>query len=106
MSNVMPLSFLAGRESLGTHSVGWTFDQASSDGAERRFHFRVSFTRPFAAAPLVHIGLCGFDIGHRDSARLRADIQNVTADGFEIVLVSWLHTRLWSADVSWLALGS
>lgn len=103
---VVPLNFLAGRESLGTHSAGWTFDQPSPDGFERQFRSLVTFSRPFASAPLVHVGLCGFDIGHRDSARLRVDIDSVTANGFEIVISTWLHTRVWRTEVNWLALGS
>lgn len=107
MSNaVVPLNFLAGRESLGTHNEGWTFDQPSPDGAERVFRSRVEFSRAFASAPLVHVGLCGFDIGNKDAARLRTGIENVSATGFDLVVGTWLHTRLWSVEVSWLALGA
>jgi hypothetical protein len=105
-SFVVPINFLAGRESVGTDSEGWVFDQVSEDGSERQFRATVTFTRPFAIPPVVHIGIVGFDIGHRDSARLRAEIQNVSATGFDIVLVTWLHTRVWRTEVSWLALGA
>lgn len=105
MHAVVPLNFLAGRESLGTDNDGWLFDQHSADGADREFRVHVQFTRTFAAPPLVHVGLCGFDIGNKDAARLRVGIDNVTTTGFEIVLTTWLYTRLWKAEVSWLALG-
>lgn len=107
MSNAMePFSFLAGTEVLGTGREGWTLDQYPQEPGDREVLARVSFSRPFRTAPLVHLGLTGFDIDHRDAARLKVSAANVTTEGFEIVLGTWLNTRMWRVEVSWLALGA
>ncbi len=98
-------SFLAGTEVLGSQQAGWSFDQ-SGDGSDRGFRQYVAFQRSFRNPPLVHLGIAGFDIANQDAARLTASVANITSDGFEIVLSTWLHTRLWRVDVNWLALGS
>jgi hypothetical protein len=96
-------TFLAGTEVLGSQP-GWTFDQ-SGDGSDRSFRHYVAFQQSFRFAPLVHLGIAGFDIANQDAARLTATTANVTPQGFEIVLSTWLHTRLWRVDINWLALG-
>lgn len=98
-------NFLAGTEVMGSQQAGWAFDQ-DSDGSGRGFRQYVAFQRAFRNAPLVHLGIAGFDIANQDAARLTAAAANVTPEGFEIVLSTWLHTRLWRVDVNWLALGS
>jgi hypothetical protein len=101
-----PFSFLAGRQVLGVETEGWDLDQPSADGADRRLRVKVGFASPFRSAPLVHLGLCGFDISEHDCARLTVEAQNVTREGFEIVLGTWFNTRLWRVEVNWLALGA
>jgi len=104
MSNaVEPLSFLAGSEVLGQAMDGWMLDQEG--GGDRLFRASVRFEKPFRQMPLVQVGLAGFDISNRDAARLAVATSNVTNEGFDIVLSTWLHTRLWRADVNWIAVG-
>ncbi len=98
-------TFLAGTEILGSQHAGWTFDQGG-DGNDRSFRRHVAFQRSFHYQPLVHLGIAGFDIANEDAARLTAAAANITPEGFEIVLSTWLHTRLWRVDVNWLALGA
>ena len=97
-------NFLAGTETLGSHQQAWDFDDLG-DGGARSFRQYVAFQRAFRHAPLVHLGIAGFDIANQDAARLTATVANVTPDGFEVVLSTWLHTRMWRVDVNWLALG-
>lgn len=101
-----PMNFLAGTEALGSLSEGWSLDQAPHGAPARTFRRRVSFERPFGSIPLVHMGLAGFDISNQDSARITSRVENVSAEGFEIVVAAWLHTRVWRVDVNWLAIGS
>ena len=101
-----PLNFLAGTEALGSLTDGWTLDDAPHGSPERAFRSRVNFTRSFQGAPLVHLGIAGLDASNQDSTRLTASADNVTPDGFEIVLRTWLHSKLWRVDVNWLAIGS
>jgi hypothetical protein len=53
----------------------------------------------------VHLGLAGLDISNQDSARLTSRAENVSPEGFDVVLATWLHTRVWRVDVNWLAIG-
>jgi hypothetical protein len=107
MSSAMtPMNFLAGTEALGSLTEGWTLDQAPHGTPARTFRSRVDFERAFNDVPLVHLGLAGFDISNQDSGRIASRAENVSREGFEIVLTTWLHTRLWRVDVNWLAIGT
>lgn len=105
-STVEPFSFLAGHEVLGASLDGWTLDEAPHGCDERVFRAHVRFIRPFRGAPLVHLGLAGFDAGTEDAARLTVTADNIGSRGFDLVLKTWLHSRLWRVDVNWLAVGS
>ena len=105
-SAVQPFNFLAGTEVLGASSEDWILDRVAPDGRERQFRARVTFQSSFCGTPLVHIGIAGFDISNQDAARLIAKVENISADGFDIVLDTWLGSRLWRVDVNWLALGA
>ncbi len=103
---VQPFSFLAGREVLDADSAGWHLDQLPVDEGDRSIRTRVMFSTPFANPPLVQLGLTGFDISNQDAARLTASVANVTPEGFDIVIGTWLNTRLWKVELGWLALGA
>jgi hypothetical protein len=103
---MQPLNFLAGTEALHSLRDGWTLDDAPHGAPERSFRTRIRFERPFHMTPLVHLGIAGLDAGNEDATRLTASTANVTQDGFEIVLTTWLHSKLWRVDVNWLAIGS
>ena len=103
---MQPLNFLAGTEALDSLRDGWTLDDAPHGAPERSFRTHIRFERPFHMTPLVHLGIAGLDAGNEDATRLTASTANVTNDGFEIVLTTWLHSRLWRVDVNWLAIGS
>lgn len=104
-TNLTPLQFLAGTEEMGSASDGWTLDHAPHGAAERTFRRRVSFERRFGDVPLVHLGLTGLDASGEDAMRLTVRAGNISREGFDLVLTTWLHSRLWRVDVSWLALG-
>jgi hypothetical protein len=101
---VQPFNFLAGTERLDTTRTGWVLDQTRS--GDRCFRAWIPFAQRFAATPLVHIGIVGFDVGNQDSARLTASVSHITLEGFEVVLSTWLATHIWRVDVSWLAIGA
>jgi len=71
----------------------------------REFRTRVTFQLPFANVPMVHVGLSGFDIDYRDAARLTVRAANIGPAGFEPVLANWMGTRVYRADIGWIALG-
>jgi hypothetical protein len=108
MSYVLqPFSFLAGTEVLGTATEGWNLDQLPVHGGpDRSARVLVTFAQPFNGVPLVHLGITGLDVCNKDAARVTVATANVTAQGFEIVVTTWLDSRLWRTQVSWLAIGS
>ena len=104
-TGIDPLSLLSGIEKLGSDREGWTLDDIEGIDADRLFRSKVTFDRAFNAPPVVQIGIVGFDISEEDSARLEASVENISTHGFELVLSTWLNTRLWRVNVSWLAIG-
>ncbi len=107
MTNPMtPMNFLAGSHSMGSADEGWSLHEAPQGCGPRIHRSHVRFDRAFSAPPLVHLGLAGFDASNQDCARLASSVENVSAEGFDVVLTTWLHTRLWRVDVNWLAIGA
>ena len=100
-----PLNFLSGIEALDYLQEDWRLDNAPHGAPARTFRSRVVFERPFAETPLVHLGIVGLDASGDDATRITARTENVSREGFDLVLATWLHSRLWKVDVSWLALG-
>jgi hypothetical protein len=105
-SPVLPLSFAAGAARFDESQPGWTLLDPGRDGGEfRTFAGQVLFERVFKAPPLVHVGITGFDIDHRDNARLHVGISSIDEQGFRLELRTWWNTRLWSVELNWLAIG-
>jgi hypothetical protein len=65
----------------------------------------VPFNAPFANLPMVHVGLTGFDIDNSDTVRLSVRTGEITASGFDLLVLTWLNTRVYKVQVSWIALG-
>ncbi|HSH93514.1 MAG TPA: H-type lectin domain-containing protein [Roseimicrobium sp.] len=72
----------------------------------RVFRFQVYFSAPFDEPPIVQLGLTGFDIDHRDTARLTVAAREINKEGFIAEFTTWRETRVYSAAFSWLALGA
>ena len=87
---------------------GWNLDVVPADSAEgtRVFRSTVLFNNHFDTPPVVHLGLTGFDIDHRDSGRLSIRATEITATSFVAEIATWRDTRVYSAGFSWLALGA
>jgi len=102
MSSIAPLSMLSAIVPLGSLLEGWTLLGGSGD---RSYRHAVNFDRPFSAPPVVHLGISGLDASKSDNLRVRVRADSVGPHGFTIVVETWLHTQIWSVDVSWLAIG-
>jgi hypothetical protein len=103
---VLPLSFIAGAVRFDESQPGWGLLERTLNGdGVRTFSGRVTFEREFAAAPVVQIGITGFDIDNGDNARLNVGIIGVDGRGFDVELRTWWNSRLWSVDLNWLAIG-
>lgn len=100
-----PLSLLAGTTKIGHTLEDYRLHAPPDGGAERTFELRVDFERPFTSPPVVHLGLTGFDITNADAARVATRVRSIDAQGFTLVVTTWLSTAIWSLDFTWLALG-
>jgi hypothetical protein len=104
-SAVEPMSFLAGTESLGSHLDGWNLNGEPPHEGDRSYRARVVFARAFRDTPLVHIAISGLDASNLDAVRVSASATGISPEGFDIVLSTWMDSRLWRVDVNWLAIG-
>lgn len=105
MSSIAPLSILSAVAQLSSSLEGWTLLDADLQGT-RSYRYPVQFERAFAATPIVQLGVVGLDSSKDDNLRLRVRAEEISEQGFTIVVETWLHSQLWSVDVSWLAIGS
>jgi hypothetical protein len=102
---VLPLSFVAGAARFDDSLPGWGLLDRTDDGGTRTFAGRITFERSFDSPPVVQIGVTGFDIDNGDNARLNVAITAVDGTGFDVELRTWWNSRLWSVDLSWIAIG-
>lgn len=103
----LPLKVISSQLCIGSETEGWTLDHpATDDDAERVFTFDVFFEAPFAAPPVVHLGVTGFDIDQCSSSRLKVMPVQVSERGFQVRVKTWRASRVYSVDLSWIAVGS
>ena len=105
---MQPWKSLSATVNVGTITNGWTLATPSAETPDqpRVFRFRVYFSASFAAPPVVHLGLTGFDIDQRDASRLTLTAQEISKTGFIAEFTTWRETRVYSVTFSWLALGA
>jgi hypothetical protein len=105
---MLPWKSLSASVQVGILTAGWNLAEPPVEGSEesRVFRFTVSFTAPFEALPVVHLGLTGFDIDHSDSSRLSVRVADITPASFVAEISTWRDTRVYSVEFSWLAVGS
>lgn len=105
MSQLVPLNVLSAVAVLDSSLAGWQLLDVPATSS-RKFQYRVVFERPFAAPPLVHLGVTGLDVSKDDNLRVRVRALDIDSDGFLIEAETWLNTKIWCVEVSWLAIGS
>ncbi len=105
--HMTPLKILSSVEKLDANMESWTLLEApADDDAPRVAQLTIQFAQAFESTPVVHVGLAGIDIENTDSARVRVRAVDITPGGFVVQAETWLATKIWEIDVSWLALGS
>jgi hypothetical protein len=103
---MIPLNLVAGAVRLDDSQPGWTLlDPPEQEGGTRTFRSRVNFERTFSSYPVVQIGITGFDVDNGANARLNVGIVAIDEQGFDVELRTWWNSRLWSVDLSWIAIG-
>lgn len=103
----LPWKVLSSQTGVGVLTEGWTLDTWGAEtGDARTFRTEIVFATPFDAIPVVQLGLTGFDLDQRDSARLTLKAENITATGFQAVISTWAGTRVFAVEFNWLAIGA
>src|ERR1035438_5721838 len=105
---MQPWKSLSANVQVGTLIKGWTLATPPTKDHDqpRVFRCAVQFSAPFAAPPVAHLGLLGFDIDQRYASRLILTAMEITNTGFIAEFATWRETRVYSAAFSWLALGA
>jgi hypothetical protein len=81
-------------------SPGWNLHQ----GFGARFYtVRVTFQRPFQSPPTVLATLYILDVGNAANTRVNVSAENITTQGFDLVIHTWGDTALYGAYANWLA---
>lgn len=83
----------------------WCLLEVGEGSQSRIFERYIRFGKRFNKKPLVHVSLAGFDIDNDDNARLSIRATNISVEGFSVQMITWLNTRMWSVEVSWIAFG-
>lgn len=105
-SSAVPWKVLSSSVAVSVLTEGWNLaDMAPDEEDIRSFTVEVYFNSPFLAVPVVQVGLTGFDIDQRDSARLTVKAGRITESGFQAVISTWASTRVYAASFNWLAIG-
>ena len=103
----VPWKVLSSHLGLGILTEGWSLDAAASAGEESRsFRVDVVFDSPFSSVPVVQLGLTGFDIDERDTARLTLKAAQITETGFQAEVSTWAGTRVYAVEFNWFAIGA
>jgi hypothetical protein len=92
---------------LDQFSPDWSLQEpaARDDQAPWVFRTRIHFDSAFANVPIVHVGLTGFTLDNHETARLSVRTADVSATGFDLLVLTWLHSRAHAVEVSWIAVG-
>jgi hypothetical protein len=106
-SSSVPWNILSANVGVSILTDGWNLADAAEFDPEdvRTFTIEVAFDSPFTAAPVVHLGLTGFDIDQRDASRITLKTAAITESGFQAVISTWSSTRVYAVDFSWVAIG-
>lgn len=106
LSPLVPLTMRASVETFNQDTPDWPLAApADPAGPPRSFRTHIRFATPFAGIPVVQAALTGFDIDRHHTARIDVRTESITPDGFDLLIGTWMDTRVYQVSVSWLALG-
>jgi len=66
----------------------------------------VRFSARFRASPAVQLSISLLDADTHAAIRMDLTAENITPEGFDIVVRTWLDTRIARMRVSWMAIGA
>lgn len=110
IDDVMTEAIRAAAQRTEVGAVGAGRDQSTWNLLEgeglRTTVLGVSFARPFRTPPAVMAALNHVDVLNNANWRLSTNVRNVTPLGFEVEFSTWADTHVWSASVTWIAIGA
>ncbi len=104
MANAFPL-VQTGTFNGSVTEPDWAMLDVASESQDRIFERFIRFDQRYSTKPVVQVALVGFDIDNSRNARISVSAEHVSLDGFSVQIRTWLNTRMWSVEVSWLAIG-
>lgn len=104
----LPWKVLSATLGLGVLTEGWNLADLPVDGSNgsRVFTANVSFASAFAFAPVVHLGITGFDMDQCASGRVSVKAVEITAAGFTVEVTTWRDSCVYAVELDWLAIGA
>ena len=99
-----PWSILSATGGAGVTTEGWNLAESAEE--PRAFVTEVVFSTSFQNVPVVQLALTGFDMDQRDSGRISIKAAEVSPAGFKVEISTWLDTRVYAVEFSWLAIGA
>lgn len=94
---------------VSKHSTDFQFGTYQSGGlvgGESKQEIPIPFPKPYSVAPKVIVWLNMIDIANNENTRIHAAAPVVTAEGFTLVVLTWLKTHVYDCKVSWVAIPS
>ena len=110
-AETVPWKMLSATTGLGVLTDGWNLAEPIGETDEpdslpaRQFTTEITFASAFAAPPVIHLGLTGFDMEGHESARITLKTEAITAEGFRVTVGTWWASRVYAVEFSWLAIG-
>lgn len=107
-NSLMPWKTLAATVSVGVLTEGWNLAVVAMEGGEdsRVFSVEVPFASAFMSLPVVNLGLTGFDMDQRCTARISLKAVEITTTGFKVEICTWRDSIVYGVELSWLAIGA
>lgn len=103
----VPWKVISSTVTANVLTEGWNLASLDVEVEQTRtFTVEVAFDSPFVSVPVVQLGLTGFDLDQRDSARLAVKAENITETGFTAVISTWSDSRVYAVSFNWFAIGA
>eukprot|EP01006_Ploeotia_vitrea_P032006 TRINITY_DN64287_c0_g1_i3.p1 TRINITY_DN64287_c0_g1~~TRINITY_DN64287_c0_g1_i3.p1 ORF type:complete len:395 (+),score=45.23 TRINITY_DN64287_c0_g1_i3:71-1255(+) len=93
---------ISGREQLRWWKTGNAMEAPPKPG-ERKVTQRIKFPAPLTELPRVFVCLSLVDTACSANTRLKVEVSEVTHADFEVIVSTWWDSRVYSADISWIA---
>lgn len=67
---------------------------------------RITFTKKYTSVPVVIASISSGDLDKAGNFRLNVEVKSVDLEGFELKVMTWGDTKVYSVGVQWAAFGN